>query len=74
VLLEFNEANPAWRRLDGFTNTSSANRYSRCPHAGHLQQLGIVREMTGKQRHRLYIYDRYMAILNQDEKISEKPR
>jgi Fic family protein len=30
----------------------------------HLQQLGIVREMTGKQRGRVYLYDEYMKILN----------
>ena len=28
-------------------------------------KLGILREITGKQRHRLFVYDRYLAILNQ---------
>ncbi|NBC32912.1 MAG: Fic family protein [Alphaproteobacteria bacterium] len=31
----------------------------------HLQALGIVRETTGRQRHRLYVYDAYLAILNE---------
>src|ERR1051326_3739789 len=30
-----------------------------------MQKLGIVRETTGKQRHRLFIYQRYVDILNQ---------
>ena len=30
----------------------------------HLQVLGIVREITGKQRGRLFVYDGYLAILN----------
>lgn len=31
----------------------------------NLQELDIVRELTGKQRHRLYHYDRYLAILEE---------
>jgi Fic family protein len=31
----------------------------------HMQKLGIVRETTGKQRHRLFVYGRYVDILNQ---------
>lgn len=31
----------------------------------HLRELGIVREMTGKQRHRLFVYEPYLAILNE---------
>ena len=31
----------------------------------HMQRLGIVRETTGKQRHRLFVYGRYLDILNQ---------
>jgi Fic family protein len=31
----------------------------------HLRQLGIVREMTGKQRHRMFVYEPYLAILNE---------
>ena len=30
----------------------------------HLEQLGIVAEITGKQRHRRYAYSRYLEILN----------
>ena len=31
----------------------------------HMRQIGILREVTGKQRHRLYAYRRYLDILNQ---------
>ncbi len=31
---------------------------------GVLLQLGFVREMTGKQRRRIYSYDRYLEVLN----------
>jgi Fic family protein len=30
-----------------------------------MQDLGLVREQTGKQRHRRFVYERYLAILNQ---------
>jgi Fic family protein len=30
-----------------------------------LVQLGIARELTGKRRNRLFLYDRYLAILNE---------
>ncbi|MGC9951241.1 MAG: Fic family protein [Bryobacteraceae bacterium] len=30
----------------------------------HMQRLGMLREITGKQRRRLFAYDRYLAILN----------
>ena len=32
---------------------------------GHLEKLGIVREITGKQRGRLYSYARYLAVLDE---------
>lgn len=31
----------------------------------HLATLGIMREMTGKERRRLFVYDRYLKILNE---------
>lgn len=31
----------------------------------HLKQLGIIREITGKQRHRLFAYGGYLDILNE---------
>ena len=31
----------------------------------HLVELGIVRELTGKERHRLFVYDEYLEILNE---------
>jgi len=30
-----------------------------------LVELGIARELTGKRRNRLFLYDRYLAILNE---------
>jgi Fic family protein len=32
----------------------------------HLERLGIARETTGRQRGRIYAYDRYLALLNED--------
>lgn len=32
----------------------------------HLEELGIVREATGRSRNRLYVYDGYLAILEAD--------
>jgi Fic family protein len=31
----------------------------------HMRQLGILREITGRQRHRLFVYEAYVAILNE---------
>ena len=30
-----------------------------------LAELGVVQEVTGKQRHRIYHYDGYMKVLNE---------
>jgi Fic family protein len=32
---------------------------------GHMQRLGILREITGRERHRLFVYEDYLAILNE---------
>jgi len=31
----------------------------------HMRQLGMLREITGRQRHRLFVYDLYLAILSE---------
>ncbi len=31
----------------------------------HLETLGIVKEITGKERHKIYTYERYLDILNE---------
>jgi len=31
----------------------------------HLQKLGILREITGRQRHRLFVYNAYLTILSE---------
>jgi Fic family protein len=33
---------------------------------GHLIRLGIVRELTGRERHRVYCYDEFVRLLNED--------
>jgi len=35
----------------------------------HMQRLGLLREITGKQRKRLFVYDPYLAILNEGTEI-----
>ena len=34
----------------------------------HLERLGIVREVTGRERNRLYVYNAYMSILDEGTK------
>ena len=34
-----------------------------------LVELGIARELTGKRRNRLFVYDRYLTILNAGTEI-----
>jgi Fic family protein len=31
----------------------------------HMSNLGILHEVTGRERHRLFVYDKYLAILNE---------
>ncbi len=31
----------------------------------HMRHLGLLREVTGRQRHRLFVYDAYLAILSE---------
>jgi Fic family protein len=31
----------------------------------HMQRLGLLREITGRQRHRLFVYEAYLAILSE---------
>ena len=35
----------------------------------HMVKLGLVRETTGKQRHRLFTYHRYLDILNRGTEL-----
>jgi hypothetical protein len=32
----------------------------------HMHKLGMLREITGKHRHRLFVYEAYLAILSED--------
>ena len=48
------------RRLTGLS-------YSACASAlAQLENLGVVKEVTGRRRGRLFVYDRYLAILHQE--------
>ncbi len=38
----------------------------------HMVKLGLVRETTGKQRHRLFTYHRYLNILNEGTEIPRR--
>ena len=38
----------------------------------HLQKLGVVREMTGRQRNRLFLYKKYLDILNEGTEPLER--
>ena len=40
----------------------------------HMVKLGLVRETTGKQRHRLFTYHRYLDILNQGTELLKPSR
>jgi Fic family protein len=40
----------------------------------HMVKLGMVRETTGKQRHRLFTYRRYLDILNQGTELPRPSR
>jgi len=33
--------------------------------AGHLERLGIVREVTGRRRNKLFVYSKYLAVLEE---------
>ena len=39
---------------------------------GHLQKLGIVKETSGKQRRRIFVYDRYLEILNRGTEVEKR--
>jgi Fic family protein len=36
---------------------------------GHLQRLGLVRELTQRRRHRLFTYEQYLTLLNQGTEL-----
>ena len=33
--------------------------------AAHLERLGIVREVTGRSRNKLFVYGKYLAVLEE---------
>jgi Fic family protein len=37
--------------------------------AGHLERLGIVREVTGRSRNKLFVYSKYLAVLEEGTAI-----
>jgi Fic family protein len=36
----------------------------------HLERLGIVAETTGRARNRVYVYDNYLRLLQDDEPVA----
>ena len=36
----------------------------------HLERLGILKEITGRQRSRLFVYDGYLSILGEGTELS----
>ena len=37
--------------------------------AAHLERLGIVREVTGRSRNKLFVYSKYLAVLEEGTEI-----
>ena len=40
----------------------------------HLRQLGIVKEITGRQRDRVFRYEAYVALLNEGTEVEKTER
>lgn len=60
---------PMWSANDLFKkHKSSKPKINRA--LGHLLQLGFIKEVSGKQRNRRYIYDKYLSILVRDTTTS----
>ena len=54
------------RRLIAYSETCAVGEYYTTAKAlEHIRRLGIVREVTGRERHRLIVYEPYLAILNE---------
>jgi len=51
--------------IDGLAKTSGMTFPTASRAIETLASLGITRELTGKQRNRIFAYDRYLAILNE---------
>ena len=60
ALLQRPIASPSW--LMNQTGLSAAT-VNKC--LGHLEKIGMIKEITGKKRNRLFSYSRYIEILNQ---------
>lgn len=55
---------PATARKSGISAPTVAKSFE------HLRRLGLLREITGRQRRRLFVYDAYLAILNEGTEAS----
>ncbi len=67
ALLERPIATPGW--LSGKTGITPAT-VNKC--LTHLKRLGIVQELTGQKRNRLFSYTRYIEIMNQGTELPER--
>ena len=67
AMLEHPIATPGW--LVERTGITPAT-VNKC--LGHLERLGIVRELTARKRNRVFSYARYVTILNQGTELPER--
>jgi DNA-binding transcriptional regulator GbsR (MarR family) len=57
-------ASPTWLRdKTGLSLTTIGTSLER------LEELGIVKELTGRKRNRLYAYSQYISIMNQGTEL-----
>jgi Fic family protein len=66
-LHEYLQRRPVTNIADATANTG-VNRTSITTCLQHLQELGIVRELTGNRRNRVFVYDRYVESLSEGTK------
>jgi Fic family protein len=56
-------------RIRGGAEELSLSEVTLATTAGHLERLGIVREVTGRSRNKLFVYSRYLAVLEEGTSV-----
>jgi Fic family protein len=56
-------------RIRGGAEELSLSEVTIAATAGHLERLGIVREVTGRSRNKLFVYSRYLAVLEEGTSV-----
>jgi len=64
ALLERPIASPNWLREQTELSAATVNACLK-----HLEQIKVVKEMTGQKRNRLYSYSRYIEVMNQGTEL-----